>query len=576
MSIQSEITLLNNTKEAIKDAIKSKGVMVASTDPFAIYPTRIGQISNQPGDKENLFKALVERTYTTLEVPYGTEVIRNFCFYDNDVVTSITLPETLKSIKKEAFYNCGNLTSITIPSNVTYIGEKAFQYCTSLTSITCLETVPATLAGTSIYVFDNTNNCPIYVPEDSVDAYKAAWTKYADRIQAIRVPAMKWVSPDGTYEISIACEDLATAGTLAQSDRTAADPGNLMGSGEGSAEIGDCVTTIGQSAFYNCIGLTSITIPDSVTTIGQNAFLGCAGLTSVTIPNSVTSIGDNAFHGCTSLTSVTVNSTTPPTFGSGVFYSTNDCPIIVPAASVDAYKAATGWSIYADRIIGEGVAYWTEQSYQCEVDETNTKTGMVTVVEKDTNPTSSTYNQTRQRTYEDLERCKPVSGFTKITSLDEATSGKYLIVDTANNIALNASLIKDTTSGSTGINAANNIIDVTIEGDTIAQDGNTLNAAADYDAVNHTLSWTDSDTGTTYYLYWPGGSTAIFGYSGKTYPESSMPYPMEAIYYQYFGSFGFANSEKLIAYNRTATRFRFYIPNNSSHYEANMALFKLN
>ena len=150
MSIQSEITLLNNTKEAIKDAIKSKGVMVASTDPFAIYPTRIGQISSTPGDKENLFKALVERTYTTLEVPYGTEVIRKSCFYDNDVVTSITLPETLKSIKNEAFYSCGNLTSITIPANVTYIGEKAFQYCTSLTSITCLGTVPATLAGTSI------------------------------------------------------------------------------------------------------------------------------------------------------------------------------------------------------------------------------------------------------------------------------------------------------------------------------------------------------------------------------------------------------------------------------------------
>ena len=65
-------------------------------------------------------------------------------------------------------------------------------------------------------------------------------------------------------------------------------------------------TSIGSYAFYNCTGLTSVTIPDSVTNIGWNAFFGCSGLTSVIIPNSVTSIGDCAFCGCKSLTSVTI------------------------------------------------------------------------------------------------------------------------------------------------------------------------------------------------------------------------------------------------------------------------------
>ena len=295
MSIQSEITLLNNTKEEIKEAIKSKGVMVASADPFAIYPTRIGQISSTPGDKENLFKALVERTYTTLEVPYGTEVIRNFCFYDNDVVTSITLPETLKSIKKEAFYSCGNLTSITIPANVTYIGEKAFQYCTSLTSITCLGTVPATLAGTSIYVFDNTNNCPIYVPAASVDTYKAAWTRYASRIVGI--------SPYATFNSIV---DRSISGDY--------------------------------------------TIPSDVTSIGGYAFRSCTNLTSVTIHENVTEIGSAAFYGCTGLTSVTVLATTPPVLGSNNPFS-GSYPIYVPAASVETYKTTTGmWTSLASRI----------------------------------------------------------------------------------------------------------------------------------------------------------------------------------------------------------------------------------
>ena len=79
------------------------------------------------------------------------------------------------------------------------------------------------------------------------------------------------------------------------------------------------VTSIGKQAFYDCSGLTSISIGNSVTSIGEMAFQGCSSLTSVTIPNSVISIGDQTFYECTGLTSVTIpNSVT--SIGDYAFY----------------------------------------------------------------------------------------------------------------------------------------------------------------------------------------------------------------------------------------------------------------
>jgi surface protein len=77
-------------------------------------------------------------------------------------------------------------------------------------------------------------------------------------------------------------------------------------------------------------------------------FQGCTSLTSIDIPSSVTSIGNSAFYYCSGLTSVTINATTPPTLGFSAFdYNATGRKIYVPSASVDAYKAATNWSTYA-------------------------------------------------------------------------------------------------------------------------------------------------------------------------------------------------------------------------------------
>ena len=76
---------------------------------------------------------------------------------------------------------------------------------------------------------------------------------------------------------------------------------------------------IGDNAFCDCSGLTSLTLPSGVTEIGNAAFEGCSGLTSLTLPSGVAKIGDYAFHGCSGLTSIYVYAEKLPNMGNDVF-----------------------------------------------------------------------------------------------------------------------------------------------------------------------------------------------------------------------------------------------------------------
>ena len=249
------------------------------------------------------------------------------------IPASVTYNDTTYSVTSTgewAFYGCSGLTSVTIPNSVTSIGKAAFAYCSGLTSVTIPNSVTSIGEGafavctglTSINVAsDNSNYCSV----DGVLFNK-------DKTTLIQYPGGK----QGAYTIPNSVTSIGETAFYGCTGLT-------------SVTIPNSVTSIGEWAFAYCSGLTSVTIPNSVTSIGKAAFAHCSGLTSVTIPNSVTSIGEAAFYGCSGLTSVTCFATTPPQLDYAVFsFSISSCVLYVPAGSISAYQSADGWKDFSN------------------------------------------------------------------------------------------------------------------------------------------------------------------------------------------------------------------------------------
>ena len=272
---------------------------------------------------------------TSAECGSSSEIVRNEISLTN--LVSVEIGDCVTSIGDWVLNNCINLTSVTIGSGVTTIGIAAFINCRSLTSVTCLATTPPTLG---IGTFDG-STCPIYVPCESVNAYKSAsgWSDYASRITCIQ-PSYKWKV---TFSNDTTSSGACSSNTELTSSELPLDRFVKL-------EVGDCCTIVGANLSGRLSGVTSVTISDSVTKIGIRMLNNCSKLKTVEVGSGVTRIDDWFVNSCTVLTSVTIKATTPPTLGTACFTNSNDCPIYVPSQSVQTYKTTSGWNIYASRI----------------------------------------------------------------------------------------------------------------------------------------------------------------------------------------------------------------------------------
>ncbi|HEY8390743.1 MAG TPA: leucine-rich repeat domain-containing protein, partial [Clostridia bacterium] len=123
---------------------------------------------------------------TDIVIPESVSSIGTNAFGYCYSLTSIVIPESVSSIESYAFQHCYSLTDIVIPESVSSISDYAFRICYSILKYVFNRTTPPTLASTS--AFNNINSiCKIYVPDESVEAYKTAtnWVTYADYIYPI-------------------------------------------------------------------------------------------------------------------------------------------------------------------------------------------------------------------------------------------------------------------------------------------------------------------------------------------------------------------------------------------------------
>lgn len=194
--------------EKVKSITIGSGLTSVTTEsngnPFDVsavneYPIRYRVLSSITVSPDNTHfevvnNCLVEIATKRLVVGYNNAVIPNDiieiesnAFNRVSGLTSIQLPSTLTKIGSASFNCSKNLTSITIPSSVTEIGGYAFFGCDRINSATILATTPPTLGFSVFTQSSSLYNYPIYVPAESVEAYKAAtnWSEYASRIQAI-------------------------------------------------------------------------------------------------------------------------------------------------------------------------------------------------------------------------------------------------------------------------------------------------------------------------------------------------------------------------------------------------------
>lgn len=280
----------------------------------------------------------------SIEIGEGIEVIADYAFVENTLLTAVTMPSTLLKIGNGAFDNNSSLATfdLTSSTNLLIIGTAAFNQCTSLSSLS----IPASVIDVGDGAFDGTpwqygQSIPFIINNRIVIKGQTSGTiTLPGTITAINAYAFyesaitSIVLPDGLLRIGEQAFRFCAGLTFVSIPDSVLTLGQaaFADSGLATAAIGSSVKELPVACFNNDVDLTSITLPAGLLHIGDIAFDNCVSLASINLPSQLISIGISAFSRTPLLTSITI-------------------PGSVSHISQDAFKL----SGLADVVINEGV-----------------------------------------------------------------------------------------------------------------------------------------------------------------------------------------------------------------------------
>jgi hypothetical protein len=260
-------------------------------------------------------------------------IIGNSAFSGREWLTTFNAPESLKTISDYAFDNCVNLKSITLPATLSYIGFYAFNNCKNLVSINFTGTKEQWMAISKSVHWHNNDNLVINCTDGMID------------LTGTIVPAL-----------TITADNRSNIGYTGVENEELVIPEVVIIDG-----ITYQVNSIGQYAFSDCNGLSSVTLPSTAAIIEAFAFNNCANLASITMPDTLSAIQEGAFKDCTSLTGIkTPNSdwgaylpNNLTTIGADAFYGCSSFKHVILPASVTSI--GDGAFAYCTSLIGISV-----------------------------------------------------------------------------------------------------------------------------------------------------------------------------------------------------------------------------
>lgn len=215
----------------------------------------------------------------------------------------------INNTKPCVFTGCSSLTSVNLPSTLKKIGENAFANCSSLTDMV----LPDGLKVLGEYSLKGCQQLRVgYLPESITTIGKDVFFGNANMLDDVVLPNLTGF--------------IGGAAFAKTNIKRVLDLGNITETGT-------------SGAYYPA-------------PYGAGLFAGCVELELLILPTSLTKIGYALAIGCKALKSILVKAVIPPTLGGSAFAN---CPaltgIYVPDESVEAYKTATNWSAYANKIL---------------------------------------------------------------------------------------------------------------------------------------------------------------------------------------------------------------------------------